>query len=165
MFIITLVMGLVAVIVVYISYQIGVHIQGLKMSKDMLIQMLPLLVFAIVMAGAARALIPSETITKWIGVESGFRGIWLGTIAGSLTPGGPFVSLPIAAGLLRMGASVGTMVAYLTAWSLIGLISTVPMQLGLMGWKFTLIRLACTFFFAPIAGLLANIFFLRVKII
>ena len=161
----TIIIGLLAVIAIFFSYQKGVHIQGLKMSGGMLIQMLPILVFAIIIAGVARTLISTEIITKWIGVESGFRGIWVGTIAGSLTPGGPYVSLPIAAGLLHTGASVGTMVAFLTAWSLIGVISHLPMQLGLMGWKFTLIRLACTFFFAPISGLLANTFFSRVKII
>ena len=161
----TIIIGILAVIAVFFSYQKGVHIQGLKMAGGMLIQMLPILVFAIIMAGAARALIPNEIITKWIGVESGFRGIWLGTIAGSLTPGGPHVSLPIAAGLLRTGASVGTMVAFLTAWSLIGVMSALPMQFALLGWKFTLIRLACTFFFPPVAGLMANIFFSRISVV
>jgi len=70
-------------------------------------------------------------------------------------PGGPYVSLPIAAGLLRTGASIGTMVAFLTGWSLWA-ITRLPLEIGIMGWKFWLIRLACTFFFPPIAGLIAN---------
>ena len=81
-----------------------------------------------------------------------------------LMPGGPFVSLPIAAGLLRVGAGVGTMVALLTGWSLIAFMR-LPMEVGIMGWKFTLIRVACTFFFAPIAGWLAARFFSQVTLI
>jgi len=38
------------------------------------------------------------------------------------------------------------------------------MEVGVMGWEFTLIRLACTFFFPPIAGLIANILFSRVSL-
>jgi len=34
-----------------------------------------------------------------------------------------------------------------------------------MGWKFSLIRLACTFFFPPIAGFLADRFFSGVNVV
>jgi hypothetical protein len=54
------------------------------------------------------------------------------------------------------------MVAYITAWSLWA-ISRLPMEIGIMGWKFTLVRLACTFFFPPIAGLIAQTFFAGIK--
>jgi len=124
----------------------------------MTIQVLPLLIFAFTVAGMVQVLIPNDILPKWVGLESGLRGVLIGTVAGGLAPGGPFVSLPIAAGLLRAGASVGTMVAFLTGWSLWA-VGRLPMEVGILGWKFTLIRLACTFFFPPIAGILANRFF------
>jgi hypothetical protein len=37
------------------------------------------------------------------------------------------------------------------------------MEIGILGWKFTLVRLACTFFFPPIAGIIAQIAFSGVK--
>ena len=111
-----------------------------------------------------QVLVPTEMISKWVGAESGFRGILIGTALGGLTPGGPYVTMPIAAGLLRTGANVGTMVAFVTAWSLLA-VSRLPIDIGLLGWKFTLIRLACTFFFPPIAGLIANKFFSNVSVI
>ena len=79
-------------------------------------------------------------------------------------PGGPFVSLPLAAGFLRVGAGVGTMVAFITGWSLLAF-SRLPLEIGVLGWKFTLIRLACTFFFAPIAGLIADKLFSNVNVV
>jgi uncharacterized membrane protein YraQ (UPF0718 family) len=97
-------------------------------------------------------------LSKWIGEESGLRGILIGTVAGGITPGGPYVSLPLAAGFLRAGAGIGTMVAFITAWSLWA-VARLPMEIGIMGWKFTLVRFACTFFFPPIAGFLAQMFF------
>ena len=158
----TIILGVLAVILVFLAYQKGVHVQGLKASWTMLIQIVPLLVFAFIVAGMVQFLIPREIISNWVGAESGFRGIMIGTAMGAIAPGGPFVSLPLAAGLLRTGASVGTMVAFLSAWSLLAF-ARMPMEVGIMGWKFTLIRLACTFFFPPIAGLIADTFFSRVN--
>ena len=162
----TIIMGVIAIALLFIGYQRGggEHILGLKTGGSLLIQIIPLLIFAFIVAGMVQTLIPREIIARWIGVESGFRGLLIGTLMGSLTPGGPFVTMPIAAGLLRTGASVGTMVAFVTAWLLVA-VTRLPLEVGLLGWKFTLIRLACTFFFPPIAGLIANLFFLRTTII
>jgi len=54
------------------------------------------------------------------------------------------------------------MVAFLTGWSLWA-VSRLPLEVGILGWKFTLIRIASTFFFPPIAGLIAHMFFSNAK--
>jgi len=153
----TIIMGVLALALVIIAYNKGggEHILGLKSAGTMLVQIIPLLICAFIVAGMIQVLLPFEMISRWIGSESGLRGILIGTVVGGLAPGGPYISLPVAAGLLRVGASVGTMVAFLTSWSLWA-IARLPMEIGIMGWKFTLIRIACTFFFPPIAGLLAD---------
>ena len=162
----TIIMGVIAIVLLFIGYQKGggEHILGLKSAGSILLQIAPLLIFAFIIAGMIQLLVPIETIAKWVGAESGFRGILIGTAVGSLTPGGPYVTLPIAAGLLRAGAGIGTMVAFMTAWSLIA-VSRMPLEVGILGWKFALIRLACVFFFPPIAGLIANTFFSRTSIV
>ena len=162
----TIVMGLLAIILTFIAYNRGggEHILGLKSTGNMLIQLIPLLLLAMLVAGMVQVLAPQEMISKWVGAESGFRGLLIGTAMGGFTPGGPFVSMPIAAGLLRAGAGIGTMVAFITAWSLLA-VARLPLEIGVMGWKFTLIRLACTFFFPPIAGLIANRLFSGVNVI
>ena len=161
----TIIMGVIAIILFILAYQKGggEHVTGLKSAGSLLLQVIPLLIFAFIIAGMVQVLIPSEFISKWIGAESGFRGIIMGTFFGSLTPGGPYVAMPIAAGLLQTGASIGTMVAFMTGWSLWAF-TRLPLEIGLMGWKFTAIRFACTFFFPIIAGLLANLFFSKVSV-
>jgi uncharacterized membrane protein YraQ (UPF0718 family) len=158
------VMGVLAIILVFIGYYKGEgqHISGIKSGMSMTLWILPLLVFAFVVAGMVQVLLPDELLSRWIGAESGMRGIIIGTVTGALAPGGPYVSLPIVAGLLKAGAGAGTMVAFLTGWSLWA-VSRLPMEIGVLGWKFTLIRLACTFFFPPIAGLIAQLLFGNVK--
>lgn len=160
----TIIMGGLAIALVFIGYLRGQgqHIIGMKSALTMTVDILPLLVSAFIVAGMIQVLLPRELVSKWVGLESGMRGIVIGTVAGGLTPGGPYVSLPVVAGFLHSGAGIGTMVAFLTGWSLWAL-SRLPMEVGILGWKFTIIRLACTFFFPPIAGFIAQTFFAGTK--
>lgn len=162
----TIIMGLLAIILLVAGYLKGNghHITGIKYAVVMSLQILPLLFFALIVAGMIQIYIPKEVLLKWVGTESGFRGIIIGTIAGGLTPGGPYINLPVAAGLLSAGASIGTTVAFLTGWSLWA-IARLPIEVGVMGWKFTIIRFLCTFFFPPVAGLLAQMLvsFMKIK--
>lgn len=153
----TIIMGVLALGLFLIAYNKGEgqHTVGMQSAWKMIIEILPLLIFAFIVAGMVQVLLPKELLTKWVGAESGWRGLIVGTIAGGLSPGGPYVSLPIVAGLLKSGASAGTMVAFLTGWSLWA-VGRLPMEFGILGWKFTVIRLASTFIFPPIAGFFAN---------
>jgi len=160
----TIIMGLLALaLVVYGQKQGGVSSRGLSIALRMTMEILPLLLFAFIVAGMIQVLLPKDLVARWVGTESGVRGLLIGTVAGALAPGGPYVSLPIAAGLLKAGAGVGTMVAFLTGWSLWAL-NRIPMDVGILGWKLTLIRFVCTFFFPPVAGLLAHALFSKVSL-
>ena len=160
----TIVMAALAIVFLYIGYSKGggEHLEGLKLGAGMVVTVLPLLVCAFIIAGMVQVLLPEELISGWIGAESGLKGIIIGSVAGGLAPGGPFVSLPVAAGLLGAGAGVGTMVAFLTGWSLWA-VSRLPMEVGILGWRFTIVRLASTFLLPIIAGLTAQLFFSGVK--
>jgi uncharacterized membrane protein YraQ (UPF0718 family) len=161
----TIILGVLALVLLVLGYYRGEgqHIQGVKAGFAMLVEILPLLIFAFIVAGMVQVLLPHEAIARWVGTESGLRGILIGSVAGGLTPGGPFVSLPLAAGLLRSGACAGTMVAYLTAWSLWA-VNRLPMEVGILGWKFTLIRLASTFVLPILGGLTAQWLFAGTKL-
>ena len=88
----TIIFAVLAVILLTVGYfrGEGQHITGLKAGFAILIQILPLLVLAFIVAGMVQALLPREMVASWVGAESGLKGIMIGTVAGSLTPGGPF---------------------------------------------------------------------------
>lgn len=161
----TIAMAVLAITALLLAYQKGngMHIIGLRDGGTMLLQLTPLLLFAFILAGTLPLLVPAELVSKWIGAQSGTRGILIGTLIGGLLPGGPAVSLPILAGFLRLGAGMGTMIAMVTGWSLLAF-TRLPLEIGIMGWRFTAIRLCCTFFLAPIAGLIAQRFFSHVQV-
>lgn len=158
----TLIMGGLAGALVLVGYYQGnnLHITGLQISAKMIVQMMPLLLLALVIAGMSQvfAAQQEEFITKWLGPESGLRGIMLASVAGTLTPGGPVVTVPLLAGLLRSGSSIGVAVAYLTGWGAWSL-ARLPLEVAILGWKFTLIRVASVCLLPPIAGLIAQTFF------
>jgi uncharacterized membrane protein YraQ (UPF0718 family) len=160
----TVIMGSLALILLIVGYLKGDNLQiaGLKIGMKMILEILPLLIFAFIVAGMVQVLIPAQLISKWVGQESGLRGIILGTLTGAIAPGGPYVSLPIAAALMKSGAGVGTMIAFITGGSLWA-VSRLPMEIGILGWKFAAIRLLSTFFFPPIAGMIAQFFFGGIK--
>jgi uncharacterized membrane protein YraQ (UPF0718 family) len=159
----TWVMIVIALGLLVVAYFLGnnLHILGLKKSGEMLIQVFPLLIAAFVIAGMVQVLVPREFIVKWLGPESGLKGIVFGSVAGALTPGGPVINFPIVASIYKAGAGIGTVVAYVTAWSLVSVVRF-PLEVSLISPKFAFIRLACTFFFPPIAGLIAQAVFSKV---
>jgi uncharacterized membrane protein YraQ (UPF0718 family) len=152
----TLVMTALAVVLVVVGYNRGhgEHLLGLKAMVKMTWEVLPLLLSAFLVAAMVQVLVPREWLAHWIGAQSGLRGVLLGAVLGACAPGGPYVNLPLVAALLRAGAGVGTGVAFLTGW-LLWSFSRLPMEVGLLGWRFTLIRLASTAIFPPLAGLIA----------
>ena len=68
----TIIMGSLAVILIFIGYAKGQgqHIGGIKAAVGMVGGILPLLIFAFIVAGMMQALMPREFLSKWIGADS-----------------------------------------------------------------------------------------------
>jgi len=158
----TIVMGVLAAILLIVGATRGEgqHVRGIQMAGRLMLQVLPLLFCAFTVASMVQLMIPAESIARWIGPDAGFRGILLGSVAGGLAPGGPFVSMPIAAALVGSGAGIGTVVAFMTGWSLWA-VARLPMEVSLLGWQITLARLASTAILPPLAGIIAHVLFER----
>jgi uncharacterized membrane protein YraQ (UPF0718 family) len=129
---------------------------GLGEGVDQLVRYGALIAVSFLAAGFAQVLIPREWIQSALGRDSGLRGIVLASAAGVATPAGPFVSLPIAATLLRGGAGPEAVIAYLTAWSLLALHRLVAWEVPILGARFALVRYAICVALPILAGLLAR---------
>jgi uncharacterized membrane protein YraQ (UPF0718 family) len=111
---------------------------------------------SLVVAGFADVLIPTDWVRQNLSAASGLRGILIGTAAGMLTPAGPFVSMPIAAVLLKSGAAVGPVMAFLTGWALLALHRFVAWEVPILGWRFALLRFGLSLGLPLAVGLLAR---------
>jgi uncharacterized membrane protein YraQ (UPF0718 family) len=110
-------------------------------------------------AGLAETLMPREWVSSALGEGSGWKGLALATAAGIVTPSGPFVSMPLAAGMLRSGAAPAPVMAFLTAWSLLAVHRLIAWEVPIMGASFALTRwVLCLFVPLAVGGLVRLVF-------
>lgn len=113
-------------------------------------------------ASLIQAAIPRQVIADFLGEEAGLKGIALGTLLGSVMPGSPYVIFPLVGGLYRAGAGVGTVIAFVSAWSLISL-SRVPTEIPFLGTKIVAVRIAVSLIFPIVLGILGQIVFSQIS--
>jgi len=135
----------------------GLPLLGLKTGLQLFWFILPRLLAALILTGMLQVLVSPEQVGRWLGREAGMRGILVGFVAGILTPGGPMVSIPIVAVLYQSGASLPSMVAYVTSWSLFGFQRVLVWELPFMGGHFVLARVLPTLAVPILAGLLVRL--------
>jgi len=132
--------------------------EGFSKSGTIFLGVAPQLLIGFLLAGFAALVVPQEGVARLLGERSGARGLLLASLAGMLTPGGPFTHFPLLAALRSQGAAIGPLSAYITAWSLLGLHRIVLWEGPLLGWRFVMIRAGASLLFAPAIGWIAQTF-------
>lgn len=125
-------------------------------SMTLLATVAPMILLGLFLGGMVKEVSDPKRVAPVLGVNSGFKGLALATMLGAVTPGGPFAAFPIVYALLLAGADIGAVVAYLTAWSVLGLHRVVVWELPLLGPSFAVVRLASSLPLPLLAGLIAR---------
>jgi uncharacterized membrane protein YraQ (UPF0718 family) len=138
----TVILVLIAIALSLLAWRQGEQklMLGAQLGWTTLKRTLPVLVLAFTIVGFVNALEPQSLVRAWIGPGSGLQGVLIGTLAGMLLPGGPYVVFPLIGTLYESGAGLGPTLAMITSWATIALL-TVSFELPFMGWRFSLIRL------------------------
>lgn len=150
----TAVLAIIAAVMLIIAWSQGRDNlrEGLTLTWRTVRRTIPLLLLAFAIVGFVNVLNPGRLVRTWIGPGSGPSGILVGTIAGSLLPGGPYVVFPLIAALYQAGAGLGPTLAMVTSWAALGLIS-VSFEIPFLGWRFSLMRLGLGVIMPVIVGL------------
>ncbi len=122
---------------------------------ELLVVVFPRVVAGLLMAGFVQVLVPKELMARWVGQESGLKGIVIASFAGILTPGGPLTAFPLLYTLYISGAQRGALVAFITGWALLGLQRILVWELPFLGVDFVLLRFAVCIALPVLAGLIA----------
>ena len=152
----------ITLILVLIGYWMkgwDLPLSGLKLAGRMFWGIAPNLLVGFVMAGIVQVLIPSGYIAKLVGEGSGLKGLLIGTVAGVLAPGGPYINVPIVASMYQSGAGVGPLAAFLTAWGIIPINRTLVYEIPLLGTQFAIIRYVASLIFPLVIGMLTTFLF------
>ncbi|OGD26611.1 MAG: permease [Candidatus Aminicenantes bacterium RBG_13_63_10] len=92
-------------------------------------------------------------ITGVVGEGSGWRGVVLAAVFGSIALIQAFIAFPLAGSLLRQGASVSAIAAFVTTLVMVGIV-TAPLESKYFGRRFTFWRNTLSFVFAVLIALI-----------
>ena len=115
------------------------------------------LVLGFSLGGLIQVVIPSPVIAEWLGPASGMKGILIGSYAGIIITGGPYVTLPVVASIFAAGAGVGPVIALLTSMNLISLPGLLTWAIPFMGVRLALSRYIVCLVIPPIVGLAGSV--------
>ena len=82
------------------------------------LRLIPRIMLGVVGSGYIAALLPQETVGRWLGADSGVMGLCIAVLGGAFTPGGPVIGFSIGAAALKGGAGTPQVIAYTIAWAL-----------------------------------------------
>ena len=105
---------------------------------------LPMLLGVILLIGLLLSIIDTKLISKIIGGESGFYGVMLASLVGSITLIPGFIAFPTAALLLTGGAGYIQIAAFVQTLMMVGII-TLPMEIKYFNKKVAILRNVLSF--------------------
>lgn len=120
---------------------------ALKKAWKSFDNILPQILGIITSVGIIIAFLNPEVISRIIGSSSGWFGVILAAIVGSITLIPGFVAFPTAAILLKNGAGYMQLGAFISTLMMVG-IMTMPMEVKFFGKKSTFLRNGLAFLFS-----------------
>ena len=108
---------------------------------------LPQFLVVILFVGVMLAVLDPQTISRLIGKNSGWVGVILAAVVGSITLIPGFVAFPTAALILQAGAGYMQIGAFISTLMMVGVV-TIPVEIKYFGKKMTLLRNLMAFIFS-----------------
>jgi len=125
--------------------------QSSQVAWDYLKEMILIIPPVFLLMGLIEAWIPKNKIQKWLGKESGFTGIIISFMLGTLPTGPLYVAFPMTATLIHKGASYTNIVVFLGAWGALK-IPQLMVEIKFLGLAFTLLRFVLTLIVLVLMG-------------
>ena len=107
---------------------------------DFIMSMLKVLPFAFILIGLFEVWIKKETVEKYFGNASGYKGYIWAIILSSTTVGGVYVAFPVAFSLYSKGAKLSIVLTYIGSSALTRIPMTI-FEASFLGIRFSIIRL------------------------
>ena len=151
------VVAIVAGAFLYLRYGQARFLATLSGDIGLTVYMLPKVLAGCLIGVFVPFLVPRELVSRWVGSESGFVGLVVAYLGALILPGNPLTIFPIASAFMTVGADVGAVVVYITAWSLIGYQRALVWEFPFLGFDFVLWRIIVSLPLPFVAGILARI--------
>ncbi len=108
---------------------------------------LPEFLVVMLFVGVMLAVLDPQTISKFIGKDSGWAGVVFAALVGSVTLIPGFIAFPTASLLIQAGAGLMQIGAFISTLMMVGII-TMPVEIKYFGKKMTIYRNLMAFLFS-----------------
>ncbi|MTI69224.1 MAG: hypothetical protein FH751_03070 [Firmicutes bacterium] len=108
---------------------------------DFVKTMIGILPFAFILIGLFEVWIKKETVEKYFGQSSGFKGYFWAIVLSSTTVGGAYVAFPVGYSLYNKGAKLSIVLTYIGSAALTRIPMTI-FEASFIGIKFSILRLS-----------------------
>ena len=112
----------------------------------------------VIVIGIVLSLVDTDTISKVIGSNSGFLGVFLSSVVGSITIMPTFVAFSMSNSLLQSGAGYAQVAALVSTLTMVG-VMTFTLESKYMVTKVTLLRNVLAFLFSFIVAAFVGVVF------
>jgi uncharacterized membrane protein YraQ (UPF0718 family) len=126
---------------------------ALKKAWKAFENILPEFLVVILLVGSLLAILNAETISTIIGSESGWFGVIIAAIIGSITLIPAFVAFPLAAILVENGAGYMQIASFISTLMMVGIVS-LPVEIKYLGKKISIFRNLLAFAFSFVVVLI-----------
>jgi uncharacterized membrane protein YraQ (UPF0718 family) len=123
-------------------------LQQLKSAATGFLYIMPMMLGVILLVGLLKAYVTPEKMTSFFGGNVAADTL-LAAVAGSLSAGQPIISYVIGGEMLENGISLQAVTAFVLSWVTLGLVQ-LPMEVKMLGLRFTAARNMLSFLFAII---------------
>lgn len=131
-------------------------LMALKKGWKALENILPQFLVVTLIVGFMLVVLNAETISTYIGADSGWYGTVIAAVIGAITLIPPFVAFPTAAMLLAAGAGLMQIAAFVSSLMMVGIV-TMPVEIKYFGKRLTILRNALAFIFTFVVAFIINL--------
>jgi len=111
------------------------------------------------LVGLLQTWISRELIVRLLGREGGVKGLLIATLCGTLLIGPAYIIFPLLMSIQKQGARWAVITIVLTSYAV--KVQMIPVEVGFLGWPFSLGRAVITIALAIPTGLLVEAFMER----
>ena len=129
---------------------------ALKKAWKSFENILPQLLSILIIIGIMLSVLSEETISKIIGQQSGWIGMLIAGIVGSITLIPSFVAFPLASALLSNGAGFMQIAVFVSTLMMVGIV-TMPLEISYFGKKAAILRNGLAFAFSFIIAIVIGV--------
>lgn len=127
-------------------------VEGLRYALGSFLAVLPTLVAVFSVIGLFNVFVDKKKVARLLGPEAGVRGLLTAGLIGSILVGPVYAVFPLIQTVREHGARWAVIGAVLTSWAV--KIPMIPMEISMLGWRFSVARTVLVIAFALPVGFL-----------